>query len=202
MPNRNAPQGFVPVRYLTGSSWDGQSNMYFIPSTDGSAFAVGDAVKSAAGGDANGVPAVAKAAGTDVVRGVIVGCLPSAPYGQSLQGVALDLAVQTIPATKLKGYYVLVVDDPNVLFEVQDDAVGGPLTATACNKNATFTVANPAGVSQVSGSQLTIASVAVTSTLNLKIVGLSQRDDNAFGANAKWLVKFNLHELLGGTAGL
>jgi hypothetical protein len=201
MPNLNAPRGFVPKRFLTGASWNGQSNMYYIPSTDGSAFAVGDAVKSVALSDANGCMGVQKAAGADTVRGVIVGILPAAPYGQSFAGGPLDLAVQTIPAAKARAYYVLVCDDPNVLFEIMDDGLAN-LTATAVNKNASFTVANPVAPAVVSGSVLSTASVAVTNTLNVKLMGLSQQDDNAFGQYARWLVKFNLHELLGGTAGV
>lgn len=201
MANLNAPKGFQPSRYLNGTSWNGQTNVYCIPAADGSAYAVGDAVKSAAGGDANGVQYVQKAAGTDAVRGVVVGVFPQAPGAPSLKGVTLDLASQLIPATKAKDYYVMVVDDPNVLFEIQDDGLSA-LTATACNKNATFTVANPSGISQLSGSVLSTASVATTNSLNLKIMGLAQRDDNVFGVNAKWVVKFNLHELLGGTAGV
>lgn len=200
MPNLNAPKGFQPSRYLNGTSWNGQTNLYCIPAADGSVYAVGDAVKSAAGGDANGVPYVQKAAGTDAVRGVVVGVLMAAP-GPSFKGTVVDLTTSVIPAAKAKDYYVLVVDDPAVLFEIQDDGLSA-LTATACNKNASFTVAAPNAPQQMSASVLNTASVAATNTLNLKIMGLSQRDDNAFGVNAKWIVKFNLHELLGGTAGV
>lgn len=201
MPNLNAPRGFVPSRYLNGASWNGQTNLYYIPAADGSAYAPGDVVKSAAVSDANGVMGIQKAAGTDVVRGVIVGFMVAAPYGVNLQAPALDLSIQTVPAAKSRAYYALVVDDPSVIFEVQDDGLSA-LTAAAVNKNASFTVANPAGIAQNSASVLNTASVATTNTLNLKIMGLVQRDDNAFGVNAKWLVKFNLHELLGGTTGV
>lgn len=202
MPNLNAPRGFVPSRYLNGAAWNGQTNLYYIPSSDGSAYAVGDAVKSAAVSDANGVMGIQKAAGTDVVRGVIVGFLAAIPYGVSLQATTLDLTIQTVPAAKSKAYYALVVDDPNVLFELQDDGVSA-LTAAAVNKNASFTVANPTGMAQNSASVLNTASVATTNTLNLKILGAIQRDDNVpFTTYAKWLVKFNLHELLGGTSGV
>lgn len=201
MPNLNAPRGFVPSRYLTGASWNGQTNMYYIPATDGSAYAVGDAVKSVALSDANGVMGVQKAAGTDAVRGVIVGILQASLYTPSLFAGPLDLSVQTIPAAKARAYYVLVVDDPFVLFEMQDDGLAA-LTATAVNKNASFTVANPTAPAVVSASVLSTASIATSAALNLKVMGLIQRDDNAFGVNARWLVKFNLHELLGGTAGV
>ncbi len=201
MANLNAPKGFIPSRQVSGGPWSGQTNLYYIPSTDGSVFSPGDAVKSVALSDANGVMGIQKAAGTDTVRGVIVGFLPVAPYGVSLQGLVVDLTLQNIPATKTKAYYALVVDDPNVIFEIQDDGLAA-LTATSVNKNASFTVANPTAPQQNSASVLATGTVNTTNTLNLKIMGLVQRDDNAFGANAKWLVKFNLHELLGGTTAI
>lgn len=201
MPNLNAPRGFVPVRYLNGAAWNGATNLYFIPQADGSVYSPGDAVKSAAGGDANGVPAIAKAAGTDTLRGIITNILVAAPNNPSLVGSTLDLTTLQAPATKAKGYYALVVDDPAVLFELQDDGLNA-LTASACNKNASFTVANPSSPQQNSASVLNTGSVATTQALNLRIVGLAPRDDNAFGVNAKWLVKINQHELEGNTAGV
>ena len=201
MANLNQPKGFVPSRYLNGSPYNGAANMYCIPSTDTSQFNLGDAVKGVAGGDANGLPYVQKAAGTDTVRGVVVGILLTQPGAVSLVGTTLDATLQNIPATKTKDYYVLVADDPNVLFEIQDDG-NSALTSTSCNKNAIFVVTNPTAPQQNSASTLSCASVATTNTLNLKIVGLVQRPDNAFGIYAKWLVRFNLHELSGaGTTG-
>lgn len=201
MANLNAPRGFVPSRYLDGSAWNGAMNLYYIPSSDGSVYSPGDAVKSAATADANGIPGIAKAAGTDTVRGVVAGILVANPNDPSLVGTVLDLTVQQAPASKAKDYYALVIDDPAVLFELQDDGLSA-LTATAANKNASFTVANPTSPQQNSASVLSTASVNTTQALNLRIMGLVQRSDNAFGVYAKWLVKFNQHELMGNTAGI
>ena len=201
MANLVAPRGFVPSRYSQGNGWNGAANLYHIPSSDGSQYNVGDPVKSSANGDANGIPDVAKAAGTDTVRGVIIGVLTATPGNPSLVGTNLDLTIQNVPATKARDYYVLVADDPTILFEVQDDGLSA-LTATSCNKNASFTVANPTSPQQNSASVLTTGSVATTQALNLKIMGLVQRPDNAFGVNAKWLVRFNQHELNLNTAGV
>lgn len=202
MANLIRPRGFVPSRYLNGAAWSGGTNLYHIPSTDTNQYNPGDAVKSSANGDANGTPDVTKITnGTDTVRGVIVGCLRQTPRNPSLVGINLDLTVQNIPATKLQDYWVLVVDDPQVLFELQDDGLN-VLTATSSNKNASFTVANPTSPQQNSATVLSTASVAVTQGLNLKIQGLKQSPDNAFGANAVWIVKFNQHELQGNTAGV
>jgi hypothetical protein len=200
MPNLIGPRGFVPSRYLDGGSWNGGMNMYLILAADASVYSVGDAVKSAAGADANGISAVTKAAGTDYVRGVIQGVFVSPPNSTSLAAVTIDLNMQQIPAVKTKDYYVMVVDDPSVLFEIQDDGLAA-LPTTACNKNAIFTVANPTAPQQNSATVLSTASVAVTGTLSLKLMGLVQKPGNAFGVNANWLVKLNLHELQGATAG-
>lgn len=200
MANLNAPRGFVPIRTITGASWNAAQNMYYIPSTDGSAYYPGDAVMTVAAGDANGIMGIQKATGTSTVRGVITGILVATPNNPSLQGTVLDLSLQYVPATKARAYYVLVADSPETIFEIQDDGLSA-LTATAVNKNASFTVAVPSGASQMSASVLTTASIATTNTLNLKVLGLVQRVDNAFGVNAKWQVMFNQHELMGGTTG-
>lgn len=200
MANINQPKGFTPSQYQNANPYNGGSRMYCIPSTDGNQFNVGDPVKSVVGGDANGIPNVTKAAGTDAVRGVIVGVLAAGYNNPSLVGTTLDLTIQNIPATKAKAYYVLVADDPDLLFEVMDDGLAA-LTATSCGKNASFTVANPTAPGQNSASVLSTASVGTANTLNLKLFGLVQKPNNSFGVNALWLVKFNLHELNGGTVG-
>jgi hypothetical protein len=202
MANKITPRGFTPLRYLNGAAWNGATNMYLVPVTDGSVISVGDAVKSAAGGDANGISAVAKAAGTDTVRGVVVGVLAANPNDPSLVGTNLDLTLQNIPAAKTKDYYVMVVDDPAVVFSLEDDGVGALSAPAACNKNAIFVVANPVAPSQVSATTLSTASIATTATLNLKLLGLVQAPDNAYGPNADWAVMFNLHELRGSTTGV
>ena len=81
-----------------------------------------------------------------------------------------------------------------------DDGLNA-LTATSCNKNAYLTVANQTFPAQLSGSTLTTGTVATTSTLPLKIIGLVQRPNNNFGVNARWQVMINQHEFQGNTAG-
>lgn len=192
MPNVNAPSGMSPVRNGDGSAWNQQANLYYIPTADATAYYIGDLVKSLAGADANGVARLTKAVAGDTCRGVIVGVLtdPNA------------LATITIPATKTKDYYIWVVDDANVWFEMQGDNAG-TLAATAIGKNANFTVAAPTGIVPFSATVLATATAATTSTLPLKILGLTQKEGQDFTANAKLLVRFNTHELGGiGTTGV
>lgn len=191
MANTNAPKGFSPVRHINGSAWNEAANLYYIPSTDTSAYYIGDAVVSIANADTNGVPAIAKATAGATVRGVIVGFVPDPS----------NLTLLNVPATKTKGYYAHVVDASDTVFAIQDDGVTA-LTATDVGLNANFTVAAPTGISPLSATVLNTATPAITITLPLKILGLEQSQTNAFGAYARWLVVFNQHELMGNTVGV
>ncbi len=205
MANFVQPRGFVPARYLNGAAWSGGANMYYIPSTDTNQYNPGDVVLTAAvGADANGIPAVTKnTTGTGVVRGVVIGCLLAVPNQVSLVGTNLDLTVQNIPATKTRNYYVLVVDDPKVIFQIQDDGITtANLVAASVGLNASFTVTNPTAPAQNSATVLLSSSFATTAALTVKLFGLSQIPNNAFGANATWDVIFNQHEFQGNTAGV
>lgn len=205
MSNIKAPRGFVPSRYRDGSPWNGATNMYYIPSTDTNQYNPGDAVLTAAvGADANGIPAVTKnTTGTGVIRGIVVACLVANPNTTSFQGTNLDLTVQNIPATKTKAYYVLVCDDPGVVYQIQDDGITtANLVAASVGLNASFTVTNPTAPQQNSGTVLLSSSFATTAGLTIKLLGLTQIPNNAFGAFATWDVMINQHEFMGNTAGI
>lgn len=195
MANVNRPSGLSPVRSIV-SPWSGQSNLYWIPSTDTIQYNIGDAVQTGGSSDANGVAQIVKPTGAFTagnLRGVIVGFTINPN----------NLTVLNAPATKTQDYYAWVVDDPNAIFAITDDGITtGNLVSTSINLNSGFTVANPTAPSPVSATVLTSASFAVTSTLPLKLLGLDRRLNNSFGQYASWLVKINNHELnAAGTAG-
>ncbi|HEX4922359.1 MAG TPA: hypothetical protein VFV92_16665 [Candidatus Bathyarchaeia archaeon] len=197
MANVSAANGLAPVRYTNGSSWNQQANIYVIPSTDGSQYGVGDIVKPAAGSDANGVPNVAKAAASDVPLGVIVGVMPVIFNSTSIQATSLTLETIAIPATKTRAFYVAVVDDPNVIFEIQCNNTSTLTASSTINKNANPVVANPATGSPFSGTQLDNTTFNTTNSLMFHVLGLAQRPGLDFTANAKLLVRFNQHVYFG-----
>lgn len=204
MANFSTPNGLSPVGMTTGAPWNQQARLYQIPQADGSAYYIGDAVKSAAGIDTTSgqfAPAIAKAAAGNTLRGVIVSFqLPSPTlYAQN----NFDPTILSVPATKTKDYFAWVVDDQNVIFEMTDDGITtGNLVATAVGKNANFTVAAPSGISQQSATVILSSSIATTSTLPLKIIGLKAVAGNSAAPFARWLVRINAHEFFGLTAGV
>ena len=202
MANVNAPFGLQPVRGMGGYAWNAQGTTYRIPSDDQVAYYLGDAVIAANGADANGVPNVSKAAGTDTLRGVIVGILP-VYVTPSQQGTPLSLENMNIPATKTHDYSVIVDDDPTSMFCIQDDGITtAKIVAASANKNFSLTIAVPSSPQQVSATVILSSSFDTTSTLNMKAVGLAQLPGNSFAAYAKWLCRINMHQLTGGVAGI
>ena len=203
------PFGFSPVRTLDANEFTEQGTMYFIPSSDGSAYYIGDAVKSVANGDANGIPAMQKSTGvtTELQRGVYLGNIQPPPNQVSIQGLPLALEYTAIPATKTIGYYILVVDDSDVLFAMQDDgATPGNCVAANCNKNSTFNIVVGSSLVSYSGNTLASTGFAVTVGFPVRLIGLTQGiyegQINAFGGFGVWLCKLNQHELQGNTVGV
>jgi len=191
MPNVDRPMGLIPVRHVSGRPYTGSHRMYLCEASN--AIYVGDPVKSAgsagaAGTHVNGVncegmPTIDRAAAGDTILGVVVGFLP-------LQS---DLTLLYKAATSAKRI-ALVVDDPDVVFEIQEDSVGNDIAATQVNNNfdmAAWTAGTSQGVSAV---ELDSSDATGTATAQFRLVGLVNRPDNAIGTNAKWEVLINEHE--------
>jgi hypothetical protein len=176
--------------------------MYFIASTNGSAYAIGDPVATdgTVGADANGVAAVKLATGGtgNALRGVLIG-MGGTIYGGPGGDPAAPYASTVIPATKTKNYYVMVVDDPDVIFEIQEISTGTPIPITDIGLNANLVAGTNNGF--ISGWTVDNTNQAVGATLQLKLLQLVQRSDNAPGASQRWLAYINNHEFNAGTVG-
>lgn len=194
MANADAPFGLRPVRYLSGAPYNGAVNKYYIPSTDtDSAAFIGSLVKLTGGADAAGVPVVTANVSTgDAVVGVVV-------------AVVADTADSTTYRANSTSRYVLVADDPNLLFEVQEDSVGGALAATACGGTAQltgFTSGNAAtGLSAIEIDSSNLSETSDTDD-DVRIIAFKQSPDNEIGVNANWLVRLNVHAYVNAGVGV
>jgi hypothetical protein len=191
MANVNAATGLKPVEYLGGSPYNGKVNTYLVPSTDNVAMYVGDPVKSggtagAAGVYVNGLncegmATVATAGAGDTLRGVVVGFLANQSDTSVLYRVASTNRI------------ALVVDDPNIVFEVQEDSLGAATAAIDVGENADIIYAAGSTTTGISGVMLD-SSDHKTGSAQLRILGFVQRPDNVIGTNAKLRVLINEHE--------
>jgi hypothetical protein len=193
--NINKVRGFRPVRYLSGANWSGKVSRYV---TDGAtALFVGDLVKLTTTGTSDGLRTIAQAAASDAVIGVVVGFEPNFA---DLNAAPYRLASTTRVA--------MVVDDPNVLFEAQEDGDTDPLEQADIGLNVNFVVGSGSTTTGLSGMQIDSDTHGTSATLPLKLMEVSQRVDNEFPSGGTaytcWFVKINNHQLGSstGTAGV
>lgn len=196
MANSDAAFGLMPVAYLSGAPYNGAFNTYYIPSTDATAVYVGGLVKLAGGADANGVPTVTgNVSASNAVVGVVVG------FDQVTGVTTPNLDITYRPAST--AMYVRVADDPNLVFEVQEDGDTTPIAAASVGLNATLTgFTSGSTVTGRSSIEIDSDTVAVTATLDVQVLRLAQRPDNVIGAYAKWLVRLNDHQYINQTTGI
>lgn len=190
MANANTPFGLKPVRDASGQPYNGALVQYYVPASDGTALYIGDPVVKAGSADAAGVPSVTRAAAGGPISGVVMGFLPDG-------------------TTNMVGYraastagYVLCAADPDTMFVIQEDGVGGAIAAADIGLNASLIAAAGNAYTKRSGFMLDTSTKATTATLELKIMGILQKPDNALDTNAKVLVKINNHTDSNAVAGV
>lgn len=190
MANLDTPFGFKPVKHLNGAPWNGKFNVYYVPSTDATAIFKGDAVKSAGSADATGkYPSVTQATAGAAVRGVVVG-FGDNPY----VGIHPDTPNRDYRPASTE-MYVFVVDDPQVIFEVQEDSDGAALVVANIGLSTNFIVGTGSTSTGKSAMELDSSDIATDTAGNCRILRLVNREDNALGDNAKWEILFGEHEL-------
>lgn len=192
MANTDTPMGLRPLRYLSGAPYNGAVKRCYVPASDANAIYVGGLVKFAGDADADGIPSVTGNVATgDAVMGVMVG-VDTTDRNDTVYRAA---SVET---------YIFVADDPNLVFEVQEDSDGGAM-ASANVGNTADLIGFTAGSTFTGRSSMEIDSGTATAagdgTEDVLIVGLAQRGDNEIGTNAVWEVRLNNHFYVDGVAG-
>src|ERR1700744_33518 len=177
MANVSRINGFRPVKHVDGSPWNGQVNRYFVAATDSTAIFNGDLVKFAAVSDTQGqtvIPGVPSIGGTQGATKFV------AQTDSAALGVAVGFMINPLnlnsPQYRVANtaMYVLVADQPDLIFEAQvDTTTGGGNTAgvvAAANFNKNYNVSDAGGstVTGFSGEQVQASSAATTATLPLK----------------------------------
>lgn len=183
MANVIAPHGATPIKHLDGSPYNGMVNEYYLPASDGTATFLNDLVIHGGNADVDGVPlAVQATAGATTLLGAIVGFRPDPS----------NLSLQYRPASTLR--YFLVSDAPDLVYEMEEDSVGGALAATEVGENVDIIVAAGSAVTGVSAMELD-SSTHVSSSANMRILRLHKDGVNSIGTNAVWEVAINEHFL-------
>ena len=198
MANVVADTGFSPVRNVYGRSYNASVNPY-CAAADAQAIYIGDLVTlTGASSIINSYtyPNVIQSSQGDVFQGVCVAVDP-------VQGSGATGQSSTIYRAASSQRIVWVCDDPDVLFEVMDVNSGTPIPTTAITKDVSVVVAQGSTVTGKSAMHLDNTTQLTTNTLDLKIVGVVNRDDNTPGSAAqRFLVRINRHRYANQIAGV
>ncbi len=193
MYNTNAPLGLKPVDFYTGGIYTGKSNQYTIASAYATAIGQFDPVVTLSDGTI----------GIGVAGSACLGVLDYVEYFTTAG--AYIKAPNWVASTSVKSgttAYAYVFDDPYLAMDVQEtngsSAAGTPIALADKNLNINFVIGAPNAMG-ISTTSLNNTTTQTTSTLNLKLLGLSNYPGNAVGAFANWIVTWNNHQLKGGT---
>ncbi len=193
MSNFNGPFGLRPIND-NGTPWSGQGRMVTFASDDSNNIFLGDPVVPTGATDAFGVPVVtiATAGATHPVLGGFIGvCNGPAGSGYTL---TRDLPVYRQASIANYGF---VCDDPNQLYAIQEDSVGGAIAiSVGAFSNGNLVAGSGSTTTGFSGWMLDSSTVANNAdTAQLKLLGILRGPDNAVGNYAKWVVRLNLPSL-------
>lgn len=185
MANSDTPFGLRPVKKLDGSPYNAATVLCFWAGDTSNTLYPGDPVKLSGTADDNGVPAVDRAAVAGPSWGVMVSVA-----GDSNE----DLTRDTPRYLSTSAGYLNVCKADNIVFELQEDSVGGALAKTDVGKKANFTFGTPSTSHPIQSAAELDSNTAVATTTGaaVQIIGFPVRPDNEIGTNAKWLVQLRI----------
>lgn len=197
MANSNIATGIRPISD-NGTPWNGQGQLVAFSADDANNIFLGDPLVPTGASDAFGVPIVTIA--TAGAAATVLGGFIGIANGPAAGGNAASTVTRDLPVYRQASIanYGFVCDDPNQLYVVQEDSVGGAIViANGGFTNGNLVAGAGSTVTGFSGWQLQSSSVDgnANPTWQLRIIGLLRGPDNAIGVNAKWLVRINLPAL-------
>ncbi len=189
MANLDKPKGLVPVRHLNGNPWNGSFTMYYKAVGLSEAIFVGTPVSLAGSADTLARYATIKLAGQGPILGVVIA------FGSVPQIAADPSNLELLYSPSDTANYVAVVDDPQVIFECQENPDDDTtLTADEVGNNASLTTESGNTSTGKSTVEIKTDTETTTSTLQVRIMRLVAREDNLLGNHSKWEVFINNHQ--------
>lgn len=175
MANVNRPAGARAVRYLGGAPYNGACTPYIVDSSNATAIFPGDFMIREADGNV--------AAYTGTGGGNLIGVCVAAGTDASMYNTPATLTQRYLAASTAGT--VLIADDPDIVFEVQEDIGGTALAAIDAGANADVLATAGSTTTGKSAHEIDRSTIATTAA-QLRLIRLVPREDNAIGDYAKW----------------
>ena len=176
---------------MSGAPYSGGGSLYHVASTDANVIAPGDPVIVTGTADTRGIPTVtrATAAATNRITGVMM---------SRIKGETTVLHDDTLNTTASTSQYILVEDNPNVVYEAQCSA---GLAVGDISNTADLLI--PASTTDgKSGAEVDSTSFAAGATGQVRVLRVVRRPNNDVGANANVEIVINLPTTANDRAGI
>lgn len=201
MANTARPYGMRPSRFLEGSPWNGQANLYVFSASQANDAFKGDCVGIDTTNRSNGItdpyspgtPAITPRVSTmttTAYRGVIAGFLPQPEFSQS---VTATLGLQYRVASTAR--YAWVVDDPQVIFSSQEIASNSYTSSSNNGINKVCDLSYVAGNTTTGISKSGVTGFTTGSVRPFRALRMSQVVDN-FGFTASDSIPYTWWDLI------
>lgn len=175
MANADTPRGLTPVHHRPD-----KYRRYYKGTASG-IIGVGDTViRLTNSADPEGRAEITRATAGAAITGVVVGIEPSRGDLSKLHLASADTG------------YVLVDDNPDSLFSVQDNGGATAITIAMLGEHIDTVTALDANTT-TGRSNLELDTEAKATGNTFRLERLMQREDNVVGDNAEWVVSVNLH---------
>lgn len=189
MANIDRPMGARPLNPLC------KARPYVVESSYGTALHVGDPVVISGTSAADPrdaatlLPAVNRASTSSTITGFIVGIA----YASS-NVTAPDIPTKNYIAASTGGV-VMVADDPDELFVMQEDSDASNIAATDVGEFCDLVITDGNTTTGLSNCELDSSDAGTGD--NVRIVRLHNAVNNEVGANADWVIQINEHTYKG-----
>ena len=194
MANKDAPFGFRPAKMLGGAPFNNGQTSYGIASGYNTNIFTGDAVEL----HTDGTVTVGAAAATNLI-GVFNGCFYTDSTGKPTYS-------KYWPAdTVASDAVAFVIDDPNVVFEAQEDSTNIGASWPANRGSNADLVSTHAGSTKTGRSGMELDSSSITAaTAQFRIVDVvsDEYNNDTASANGNYLVRINEGLHYANTAGI
>lgn len=172
MSNENLALGLVPINMPYGNV---RSRLYYCDGTQNTLeLFIGDPVVM----DTTGTVIRATGGAGNYILGAVIGV-----YDASKAPIAY--------LTSSTAGYVLVADDPNQQYLIQEDGDTTPLTTAAVGANVDLITAAGSTFRNRSGVMIDSTSVTTSTNGQLRLIAKQDRVNNDVGAYCKWICKIN-----------
>tara|TARA_R110000796_G_scaffold59550_2_gene137349 strand:+ start:281 stop:865 length:585 start_codon:yes stop_codon:yes gene_type:complete len=194
MANNDAPFGFRPAKMIGGAAFNGGQTSYGIASEYNTNIFTGDAVEL----HTDGTVTVGAAAATNLI-GVFNGCFFTNSAGEptfSKHWPASTVATDAV---------AFVIDDPNVVYEAQEDSTNIGASWPANRGSNADLVSTHAGSTATGRSKQELDSSSITAaTAQFRIVDVctTEVNNDTASANGNYLVRINEGLHYANTAGI